>query len=241
MFLDHTTAFSDSHPVDFLFDLKADTSAIEKGTKRPQSGGFLPTTRVETAHGFKQVRALRPGDKIYTFDGGLRQVINIRHTVPRLCAMVKIPAGALGNDRDLELPSDMLTTLDMDTADRLFGTPLVVCKLISLVGHQGITTTLPQNFARVHLEFSEEELVWSEGAMLINSATAEDELFYPLLSLAETRQLLASNEGRALATAGYKEDMPTTAAKGASGAEEQWNMEWTTDKILNAIFGRKVA
>lgn len=241
MFLEHTTAFADSHPVDFLFDLKADTPAIEKTVKRPQSGGFLPTTRVETKQGFKQTRALRPGDEIYTFDGGLRQVINVRHTVPRLCAMVHIPAGALGNDRDLDLPSDMLVTLDMDTADRLFGTPVVVSKLIALVGHQGITTALPQSLARVHIEFAEEELVWTEGGMLVDSATAEEDLFYPLLSLAETRQLLASNEGRALATAGYEEDIPLASTQATADKEAKWDMEWTTDKILNAIFGRKVA
>jgi hypothetical protein len=205
--LDHQTAFGDYQPVGLLFDFYAETSVFEKPVQRPKRGGILPATMIETDEGFRQARALRPGDMVQTFDGGLREVQNIRHRVPRLTAMVTVPVGALGNDAELELPSETLVALDLETADRLFGTPVVLAKVISLVGYRGITTALPQCMARVHLEFEEEELLWIEGGMLVDSLCSSDDRFYSVLSLTETRQLLASEENRALTHAGSKDPL----------------------------------
>lgn len=258
MLLDHKTAFSDYQPVDLLFDFSAVKPAFGKSVQRPQSGGVLPATQIETDKGFRQARALRPGDMVQTFDGGLREVQNIRHCVPRLTAMVTVPVGALGNDAELELPSDTLVALDLDTADRLFGTPVVLAKLISLVGYKGITTALPQCMARVHIELEEEELLWAEGGMLVDSLCGDDDRFYPILSLTETRQLLASEENRALTHAGAKDlleialeaDMAADTAhkdalqrslKPSLPSAMSWSTDWLAASALDVLFGRRAA
>ncbi|MCG7624910.1 Hint domain-containing protein [Epibacterium sp. Ofav1-8] len=195
MLLDHTTAFTNYQPVDLLLDLRSQEAEDQANTRlRPQHGGVLPGTLIETEFGFKQARALRPGDMVQTFDGGLREVVNIRHSVPRLTAMVHVPAGALGNDADLDLPSDAIVAIEGDLALDLFDLPVVTVKLVALIGHNGISTALPQRLARIHVDCEEEELLWTEGGMVMNAGAVEDESYYSVLSLAETRLIV--NAGR---------------------------------------------
>lgn len=258
MLLDHKNAFADYQPVDLMFDFSVSKAPTPKDAQRPLAGGVLPATLIETDKGFRQARALRPGDLVQTFDGGLREVQNIRHCVPRLTAMVHVPAGALGNDADLELPSDTLVALDLDTADRLFGAPVVLSKLIALVGYKGISTALPQCMARVHIELDEEELLWAEGGMLVDSHCTDEDRFYAVLSLTESRQLLASEENRALAHAGTTDlleialdaDMAADTAHEAAltrsfkrslPAAMSWSADWLAESALDVLFGRRAA
>lgn len=213
MLLDHFNAFEDFQPADLLLDFPmVQPARIERPrrTVRPRSRGFLPGTLVDTDRGFVEVRDLKPGDMVYTFDGGAQEVKAVKHSVPRLTTLVHVPAGALGNDTDLLLPSDQMVALELDAAERLFGVPLVMTKLISLAGYKGISPALPERLARIHLEFDEEELVWAESGMLIQAAGDTLDSAYRRLSLAETRQILASEEGRALALTG-RDPLPVAA------------------------------
>ncbi|MFW8637242.1 Hint domain-containing protein [Cribrihabitans pelagius] len=207
MLLDHFTTFADFAPVDLLLDTPLPQTLAPRRA-RPRSGGFLPATLVETEEGFKQARDLKPGDMVYTLDGGAQPVKAVNHAVPRLTTLMHVPAGALGNDSDLMLPSDQTVALEMDTAERLFGLPVVVVKLIALAGYKGITPAAPGRLGRIHVEFEEEELLWAESGMLLpagnGAETGEDGAFHQL-SLTETRQVLASEDGRALARTGMGE------------------------------------
>ncbi|NIZ12501.1 Hint domain-containing protein [Phaeobacter sp. HF9A] len=194
MLLDHTTAFTDYQPVDLLLNLCGQDEVVKDSARlRPQQGGVLPGTLIETAEGFTQARALRPGDMVQSFDGGLREVVAIRQSVPRLTAMVHIPAGALGNDAPLELPSDAVVALDGDLALDLFDLHVVTVKLVALIGYKGIRTALPQRLPRVHIDCGEEELLWAEGGLLINAGSPEEDGFYSLLSLSESRVIVAAD------------------------------------------------
>lgn len=58
---------------------------------------------------------------------------------------------------------------------------------------------MPKRLARIHITFAEEELIWSECGMLLHIADeAEDESAYWMLSLSETRELVASSQDRIL-------------------------------------------
>jgi hypothetical protein len=213
MLLDHFNAFEDFQPADLLLDFPvAKPERIERPRRsvRPRTGGFLPGTMVDTDRGFMEVRDLKPGDMVYTFDGGAQEVKAVKHSVPRLTTLMHVPAGALGNDTDLLLPADQMVALELDAAERLFDVPLVMTKLISLSGYKGISPALPERMARIHLEFGEEELVWAESGMLIQAAGEGLDSAFRRLSLAETRQILASDEGRALALTG-RDPLPVAA------------------------------
>ncbi|MDC0657157.1 Hint domain-containing protein [Leisingera sp. SS27] len=207
MQLDHTTDFADYLPVDVLLLTNPLPHSVKPAPKRARirSGGFLPDTLVETEEGFKQARDVKPGDMVFTFDGGAQEVKAVKHAVPRLTTLMHVPAGALGNDTDLMLPSDQKVALEMETAERLFGLPVVVAKLIALAGYKGITAAAPERLGRIHFEFAEEELVWAESGMLLPAQDAVEDSAFHQLSLTETRQVLASDEGRALSQTGMGE------------------------------------
>ena len=119
MLLDHFNAFEDFQPADLLLDFPmAKPARIERPRRsvRPRTGGFLPGTMVDTDRGFMEVRDLKPGDMVYTFDGGAQEVKAVKHSVPRLTTLMHVPAGALGNDTDLLLPSDQMVALELDEA-----------------------------------------------------------------------------------------------------------------------------
>ncbi|NIZ59418.1 hypothetical protein DL239_00350 [Sedimentitalea sp. CY04] len=203
MLLDHFNSFTDFQSVNLLMNTPVAKPAARPARRaRPQAGGFLPDTLVETDRGFVQVRDVKAGDKVYTFDGGCQEVKSISHSVPRLTTLVHVPAGALGNDVDLMLPSDQMVALELATAERLFDVPLVMTRLISLAGYKGINPALPERMARIHLKFQEEEIVWAESGMLLHVAGDSIDSAFRKLSLAETRQILASEDGRALALTG---------------------------------------
>ncbi|CUH86325.1 hypothetical protein PH5382_00234 [Phaeobacter sp. CECT 5382] len=207
MFLDHFNSFADFQPAGLLLDFPlVQPEPAPKAPARSRTGGFLPDTLVETDRGFLQARDVKPGDMVYTFDGGSQEVVSLRHAVPRMTTLMHVPAGALGNDCDLSLPADQMVALEIDAVERLFGLPLVLVKLISLAGYNGIKAVAPERLGRIHIECAEEELIWAESGMLMQAGEGGDEGAFKVLSLSETRQILASEEGRALAMTGIEEE-----------------------------------
>jgi hypothetical protein len=166
---------------------------------------------VETDRGFVQARHIKPGDMVYTLDGGAQEVLSVKQSIPRLTSLVHVPAGALGNDDDLMLPADQKVGLELDAIERLFDVPTAVTKVISLVGYNGISAAMPEKMARIFITFAEEEMIWAECGMLVHipAADSADDSAFRDLSLSETRQILASEEGRALVDAGKAEDETT--------------------------------
>lgn len=207
MLLDHFNSFAAFQPVDMLVDFPMFEDLPKAVTPaKTRKGGFLPSTLIETDRGFVEARDIQVGDMVYTFDGGAQEVTELHRAVPRLTAMMHVPAGALGNDTDLILPADQKVALDLDAAERLFGLPVVVVKLVALTGYKGIKTAVPEKIARVQIEFDEEELIWSESGMLVLAGDGGEDGAFHELSLSETRQVLASEEGRALAATGMGEE-----------------------------------
>lgn len=200
MFLDHFNAFATYQPVDDAASLPDTTFGTRPApTVRPKTGGLLPSTLVETDTGFIQARHLKVGDVVYTFDGGCQEVQSVKQSVPRLTAMMHVPAGALGNERDMDLPADLVIALDEETAEDLFDVPVVLAKLAALAGYNGIVPALPQRLARIHVTFAEDELIWTEGGMLLHMSAEHSEAgAYWSLSLEEVRALIASSQGRSL-------------------------------------------
>lgn len=205
MFLDHMNAFYDFQPVSYkagefvAADLVAERPVAKPSeTLRTRTGGLLPHTMVESEHGYVQARSLKAGDLVCTLDGGLQEVVAVKQSVPRLTPMMHVPAGALGNDRAMDMPADQIVALEENVAEELFDVPVVLAKLVSLAGYNGIKPALPQRMARIHVTFAEEELIWGECGMLFHAADADAESAYWMLSLSETRQLVTGSTGQDL-------------------------------------------
>lgn len=146
-------------------------------TAAPAGTGLVAGTMVETAQGWRDVAALRIGDRVQTFDGGLRPVLAVdRATVapqPDL-HLVRVPGGLLGTCGELVLLSRQLVMFEADDP-ALPDAALVLLPALALVGWQGVTKAPMTGPVEVITPvFAAEEIVWANtGALLRCPGIAE--------------------------------------------------------------------
>jgi hypothetical protein len=146
-------------------------------TAAPLGTGLVAGTMVETAQGWRDVASLRIGDRVQTFDGGLRPVRALDRSVvdpqPDL-ALVRIPGGVLGTCSDLVLLSRQLVMLEAcDPA--LPDAALVLLPALALAGWHGVTKApMTGRVDVVTPVFAAEEILWANtGALLRCPGIAE--------------------------------------------------------------------
>jgi hypothetical protein len=139
-------------------------------TAAPAGTGLVAGTMVETAQGWRDVAALRIGDRVQTFDGGLRPVLAVDRTIvdpqPDL-HLVRVPGGVLGTCGDLVLLSRQLVMLPADDP-AMPDAALVLLPALALVGWQGVTKApMTGRVEVVTPVFAAEEILWANtGALL---------------------------------------------------------------------------
>lgn len=166
------------------------TDPVDPNPPLRQAEGMLSGTLVETSKGWMQIERLGAGAKVYTQDGGLRQVKAMRHQRRGSCPRVLIPGGALGNDAALELPADQLVLVDGRALETLFDMPLALARAGDLLGFAGIRALAPDTRTDLwQMIFDEEELVWTAGALRVHcpSRDCTREGFFERLSTAQAR------------------------------------------------------
>lgn len=143
---------------------------------QPVADGILAGTCVATERGWQDVADLRAGDRIVTFDHGLRPLtaagrgtLSSAGALPRAAQPLHVPVGALGNRRALTLLPGQSVLIESDRAEALYGDPFVLVPAAALDGWNGITRTPHGAEAEVvFLEFSGDEIVYAEGMALIH-------------------------------------------------------------------------
>ncbi len=143
--------------------------------------GLLAGSQVASSMGWRAVEALAPGDLVLTFDNGLQPLIEVRRDTfwvadmmaPAAYASVMVPAGALGNSKDLELLPDQGVLIESDAACDAYGDPFAVVAAKALVGYRGITRTIPRTQVEViTLVFEDEQVVYADGGALVHCPRA---------------------------------------------------------------------
>lgn len=151
--------------------------------------GIVAGTNVASNLGWRRVEALVAGDKVLTFDNGMQTVVEVRRTtlftfaqdVPETMRSVVIPAGALGNRRDLEVLADQGVLVESDAASDANGDPFAVVSAARLIGYRGIRRSeAVQPVEVIMLYFSAPQVVYAEGGAL---------LYCPMAHLAITDML----------------------------------------------------
>ncbi len=143
----------------------------------PLGTGLIAGTMVETARGWRDVAALRIGDAVQTFDGGLRPVLAVDRAVvdpqPDL-HLVRVPGGVLGTCGDLTLLSRQMVMLEADDP-ALPDAGVVLLPALALVGWQGVTKApMTARLDVVTPVFAAEEILWANsGALLRCPGVAE--------------------------------------------------------------------
>lgn len=173
----------------------------------PVTTGMAAGTPVETRSGWTPVERLRPGDSVYTLDGGLRTIAAMDRSwlLPAMQgAALAVPGGAFGNCSDILLMPDQHVLLDLDREDiAQGGLPDALAVLIPARALEGERCIRSQPVIRplevITLLFPEEELVWAASGVLLHcpavaagvgSPPMGDTL--PGLTEAEARRILAA-------------------------------------------------
>lgn len=182
---------------------------------------FTPGTRITTREGDTPVEDLRPGDEVLTRDNGFRPLVWTGRrdlSAADLAAShalrpVRIAAGSLGDGlpcRDMLVSPQHRMLLEGWRADLLFGEPEVLVAARHLTGLPGVTTTVTQGIAYIHILFDRHEIVRADGAWSESFQPAR-----PMLSAMQAEQvaeLLALFPGLARAGTAFPAARPTLKA-----------------------------
>ena len=185
MFSNHSRTFDAGTPV-----LSADHGAM----------GLFPGTRIETESGWRDVASLVRGDRVYTADGGLRPVLDLRAERAGGPA-VRLPAGTLGADSDCLVAPGQLLLLDTGWAIDWLGTPVALARAGDLVGRLGVRMRAAPADRLIVPVMAEEEVLYAATGLRVFAPGATTFLgpeFFTLLDRSEVSEVLeASGQARA--------------------------------------------
>lgn len=146
--------------------------------KPQRDAGLIAGTMVETAAGWRRVELLRVGDRVHTYDGGLRQLRRVEHAYYGaenggygLDAVLHVPGGVLDNCEDLFVMPEQMLMIESQVAEELLGTLAVLIPASALEGYQGITRRQPEGLIEaITLGFDDEEVVFANSGLLAHCA-----------------------------------------------------------------------
>ncbi|MFN6979163.1 MAG: Hint domain-containing protein, partial [Gemmobacter sp.] len=173
-------------------------SGLEERAALYASDGLAPCTPVATPTGWRRAEALRPGDRVLTFDDGPMPIRAIRHAAgggdpgdwsigdwpraqwPRAHWPLAVPAGALGNRWPVTLLPDQPVLVEAEAADALFDDPFALVPARALNGWRQIAPVPPPHGLRpIGLVFDAAQVIYAGSALLLHCAGEEGPL--PLL------------------------------------------------------------
>jgi len=171
MYIPNQTAFTAAEKVilDTVLQVKTMLTGMSAGTK------------IETENGWRNVQDLRAGDRVFTYDGGLRELIGMEHNVVSAAlghSLVHVPGGVLSNCDDTYVAPDQLLLLESHFVERETGRPNVLVQARDLCGLGGISTVPVENQTQLFAPiFAQQEIVWANSGMLFHSANATSNFF----------------------------------------------------------------
>jgi hypothetical protein len=158
-----------------------------------QAAGLSTGSLVETAVGWRAVETLAPGNRVQTFDGGLRAIRRVERRGLPLGpkALVRVPGGVLNACADLLLPRDQAVLLDTPEAAAILGNPLTLVPAAALVGHRGTCWKAARSPAALfRLVFDDEEVIFVNSGVLIHCPGDAAPSFFPALDAARGADLV---------------------------------------------------
>lgn len=150
---------------------------------------FGAGTLITTMRGAVPIEYLLPGDKVLTMDNGYKQVRWLGNRTVRATgknAPIHIPAGALGNERDLVVSPNHRMWLRSAEAELLLGDHEVLVPAKFLVGFFGISQQRGGLIGYHHMLFDQHEIVFAEGCA--------SESFHPGVQALDTLEEAARDE-----------------------------------------------
>ena len=152
-------------------------SALGQHDFGQMAGGLIAGTLVATELGWQPIEDLRTGDRVVTFDNGMRPLRAVRISTlwtaeteaPRSVWPLLVPVRALGNRTEMTLMPEQAVLIESDEAEAMYGDPFMLVSAGVLDGYKGITRVPPQREVTVvTLEFEGDEVVYANGTLLVH-------------------------------------------------------------------------
>lgn len=190
MFIQPNFAFETATKLDALAGIPLDAQA---------RSGLVQGTRVEAADGWRPVETLGRGDAVYTLDGGLKEIREIRRQQVTPGRSLRVPGGALDNCADMTVLAGQHLLLENAHVEASFGAPMALIPAAALAGYRDITWALARESVEVvTLVFQEEEIVWANTGVLMHcpdvaqaAQRALKSRFFTLLDRVQARALVS--------------------------------------------------
>ncbi|NDR59690.1 Hint domain-containing protein [Aliiruegeria sabulilitoris] len=150
-----------------------------------QQGGLVAGTLVATEAGWMPAEKIGVGDMVMTFDDDLQEITGVTrrlHPMPchqatemtMLRPLLSIPAGTIGNRRQMLLPEGQAVLVESDFAEAYLGDPFAALESTELLGLHGVRKVLPEDrVVVVTLSFAEDQMVFVEGQALAHCRASE--------------------------------------------------------------------
>lgn len=137
--------------------------------------GVLAGTEIATPDGWRAAETIKAGDEVLTFDGGtqvVRAVTRRLHPAPRRSRVepiIHVPAGTVGNRRDLALLPDQGVMVESDLAEAAWGDPFALVTARALLALEGVQAVLPEEpVVAVTLACEADEVLFANGQALVH-------------------------------------------------------------------------
>ena len=154
-----------------------ETTGAFDGGRSQLTHGLMAGTNVASNLGWRAIDALAVGDKVLTFDNGMKEITEIRRASMWLDAAdtdealwpVIVPAEVLGNRDELVLLGDQGVLVESDAVSDAHGDPFAVIPACALVGVRGIHRRQPQQHVElIAVHFEKEQIIYAEGGALLH-------------------------------------------------------------------------
>ena len=138
--------------------------------------GIVAGTLVATEMGWRPVEALMVGDEVMTFDRGMQRITGMSRArlwngeseCPRAMWPIRVPAGLVGNRRELVLMPEETVVIESDTAEHMYDDPFALIPALALTEMPGVERICPSSEIEVvSISFAEDQVIFVEGSALI--------------------------------------------------------------------------
>lgn len=136
--------------------------------------GMLASTMIETQAGWQQADMLRAGDRVHTFDGGLRQVVRVERRFFDIASdadapefLIHVPGGTLSSCSDAVFMPDQRVLLETPALEDMLGVPSALARIGDLCGLLGISLVRPAGMQQaVRPVLEDEEILWANTGLM---------------------------------------------------------------------------
>ena len=168
--------------------------------------GILAGTPIASSNGWRSVEGLTPGDRVMTFDAGLRTITEVRRIplwtgegpCPTDFWPLQVQPGVIGNAVCVTLMPGQSVMIESDEAERVLGDPFAVIPAHALASLPGVERMRPEGDPMViTLRFADEQIAFARGGVMFLCPSSRDileqagrETAYDVLSVEAAQALM---------------------------------------------------